>query len=133
MITGSIIRIPGLGGNKGDLLVVIEAESHPYFKRDGADIHTNQLITVSQAILGATIQVPTIYGKTSIKIKPGTQAGSTVTIVNHGAQRVNQNTKGNHYVHINIRIPGYLNEKQKEAIKAYSAVEDKIEPDNPKI
>lgn len=133
--TGTILRVPKMGHGNGDLLVHIKVGSHPYFKRDGYDIHTNRLITISQAVLGATIDILTIYGKKNIKINPGTAAGSTFKIAGYGVQKLypNQHSKGDHYVHFNIKIPSFLNHKQREAMKAYASVEDPLVPDEPDI
>ena len=77
--TGTRLRIPRMGGNNGDLFINIEVEPHPYFKREGADIHTTRLITIAQAALGGTIEVPTIHGTCSLKLRPGTQPGKVLT------------------------------------------------------
>lgn len=123
--TGTVIKIPKMGGFNGNLLVKLEVETHPYFKREGLDIHTNQLITISQAVLGGTIEVPTIHGMQTIKLKPGTEDGSISIIQNYGVSKMkpNRDSKGNHCVHLKIKIPNSLNAKQKETMEAYSSVE----------
>lgn len=130
--TGTILRIPKMGGNNGDLLVEIEVGSHPFFKREEYDIHTTQLVTISQAVLGTTIEVPTIHDKRKIQIKPGTSDGAIVKINGCGIPKLypEEGSCGNHYVHIKIKIPNFLNAKQQEAMKAYAALEDPIDTKN---
>ena len=133
--TGTVLRIPKMGHGNADLLVNIKVGTHPYFKRDGFDIHTNQIITISQAVLGATIDIITIHGKKNIKINPGTASGAKFKIAGYGVQKLypNQHSRGDHYVHLNIKVPSFLNHKQKEAMKAYAAVEEQIVIEEPNI
>jgi molecular chaperone DnaJ len=126
--TENTIRIPRKGGNNGDLIVVIEVGPHSYFKREGYDIHTTQLVTISQAVLGATIEVVTIDGKKKIQVRPGTSDGAIILITGSGIQRPQQNTRGNHCVHIKVKIPSSLNAKQQAAMKSYGELEDPIDP-----
>lgn len=58
-------------GPPGDLMVNVKVKPHPYFKRDGSDIHTDLYITLSQAVLGAELPVKTLYGDIKMKIDPG--------------------------------------------------------------
>ena len=133
--TGTILRVPKMGHGAGDLLVNLKVAAHKYFKREGADIHTTKMLSISQAVLGATIEVPTIYGKRTIKIDPGTHSESQYKIPGYGLQRLypNQHSKGDHYVHFKIKIPSFLNHKQREAMKAYANTEDPIISDEPDI
>lgn len=61
-----------LRGETGDLLIKVNVLPHPFFKREGSDIVTDKYITFSQAALGSTIKIETIWGKQDLKIKPGT-------------------------------------------------------------
>jgi molecular chaperone DnaJ len=133
--TGTILRIPRKGHLGGDLLVSLSVGSHPYFRRDEYNIHTNRLISISQAVLGATIDVETLYGNKSVTVKPGTSSGTILTIPKCGIQKLypNQYSRGDHLVHLIIKIPSYLNKKQKEAMKAYAEVEDPIITEDPKV
>ena len=133
--TGTVLRIPKMGHAAGDLLLNLKVGTHPYFKREGYDIHTNRMITISQAVLGGTIEVPTLYGKKGISISPGTAHGSAQKISGYGVQKLypNQHSRGDHYVHFQVKIPSFLNHKQREAMKAFAAVEDPIIADEPDI
>jgi len=130
--TGNTVRIPGKGANNGDLIVLIEVGSHPYFRREGYDIHTTQLVTISQAVLGATLEVMTIDGKKKIQVRPGTADGTIIIITGGGIQKrhIQNGSRGNHCVHIKIKIPTSLNAKQQEAMKTYGDLEDPIDPKN---
>ena len=123
--TGEIIRIPKMGHNSGDLIVKLKVGKHSYFKRQGYDIHTTQMINISQAVLGTTIEIMTIYGKKKIEVKPGTDPGTIITVQGYGVQKMypDQYSRGNHCVHLNIKIPGYLTHKQMEIMKAYADIE----------
>jgi molecular chaperone DnaJ len=78
---GGRVRVPRkgddgtIGGPPGDLILEIEVEDHPVFSRDGNDLICSVPITISEAGLGAKIEVPTIEGKSLLKIPPGTQSG----------------------------------------------------------
>ena len=122
-----------MGGNNGDLLVDFKVKDHPYFRRDGFNIHTTQLMPMMKAILGGTIEVPTIYGKRSIKLRPGTQSGAIIEISNHGLQQLYKNSFGSHYVHINIQVPTTLNIIQKLALRIFLAFEKPLRQDNQDI
>lgn len=133
--TGTILRIPKMGHLGGDLLVSLLVGQHPYFRREGYNVHTDRLITISQAVLGATINIETLYGQKAITVKPGTSSGCILTIPKYGIQKLypNQYSKGDHYVHLTIKIPSYLNKKQKEAMENYAKVEEKIKTEEPKV
>ena len=73
--SGSVVKISKMGSFNGDLLVNISVKPHPYFNLKGFDIHTDKLITISQAVLGGSVDVETLYGKKSVKIMPGTASG----------------------------------------------------------
>ena len=63
-----------LNGESGDLLIKITVKPHPVFKREGSDILSEKKITVTEAILGTTLEVDTVYGKSKLKIPPGTSS-----------------------------------------------------------
>ena len=70
-------------GPAGDLMVQIKVKPHAYFKRDGSDILTDQYITVSQAVLGADLNIKTLYGDIKMKVDPGTQNEEKKKIANY--------------------------------------------------
>ncbi|MDR1746149.1 MAG: molecular chaperone DnaJ [Tannerella sp.] len=105
------------GGVNGDLLVVIEEEKHPELIRDENDLIYNLLLTVPQAILGDSIEVPTIDGKVKVKIEPGTQPGKVLRLRNKGLPSVNSYGTGDLLININVYIPEKITAAEKEKIK----------------
>ncbi len=116
---GSIIRVsgkgdPGLnGGPQGDLYVHVRIAPHKEFARHGADVHSQQEISVLQAVLGDEIKVKTVDGEVKLKIPAGTQPGKIFKMKGYGVQRLNSSDKGDHYVKITVQIPGKLNKKER--------------------
>jgi len=103
------------GGINGDLLVVIEEETHPELVRDQQDLIYNLLLTVPQAVLGTTIEVPTLDGKAKVKIEPGTQPGKILRLKHKGLPSVNSYGTGDLLVNIAVYIPENLTSEQREA------------------
>lgn len=74
----------GLGGPPGDLMIQVKVKPHPYFKRDGSDIHTNLFVSIGDAVLGSEVPVKTLYGDIRMKIDAGTQFEDKKKITNYG-------------------------------------------------
>lgn len=74
----------GLGGPAGDLMIQVKVKPHPYFKRDGSDIHTDLFISIADAVLGSEVKVKTLYGDIRMKIDSGTQHNEKKKISNYG-------------------------------------------------
>ncbi len=113
----------GSSGYKGDLYVVVFIKEHPFFKRQGEDVIVNLPITISQAVLGDEIEVPTIYGIEKIKISAGIQNGETITLKNKGFQKPYSYYKGSMHLVVNIEIPKNLNSKLKELFQEIKKIE----------
>ena len=105
------------GGVPGDLIVVIEEEQHPELMRDGNNLIHNLNITVTTAILGGEVEVPTIEGKAKIKIAPGTHAGKVLRLRGKGLPDVNGYGRGDIMVVVDITIPTSLTSEEKELVK----------------
>ena len=86
------------GGVSGDLLVMIEEEPNPELVRDGNDLIHNLNITVTTALLGGTVEVPTVDGRAKIKIAPGTHAGKVLRLGGKGLPDVNGYGRGDELV-----------------------------------
>ena len=126
--TGSKVRITGKGnagrngGPIGDLFITIEVDPHPFFKRQGKNIYLKVPITVPEATLGDKLEVPTLYGKTTIKIPPGTKSGQKFRLRDRGAPIPGKKTKGDQYVEVFIVPPPFNDERIREMMKELQAI-----------
>ncbi len=124
------IRIKGKGergingGEYGDLYIKINVQPHKYFQREGDDIYLTIPVDFVDACLGTTITVPTVYGETELKIPAGSQPNQKLRLANKGVKELNGNRYGDQYVILDIKIPTFLNKKQKEALNQYKHVQD---------
>jgi molecular chaperone DnaJ len=108
---GGTIRIPGKGGEgaagapPGDLYVTVRVTPHPYFERQGNDIHGEVPITVKEAYAGAEIEVPTIHGTVHAKIPPGTQSRQKFRLRGRGVRSPRGGEMGDHIYAVRVMIP----------------------------
>jgi molecular chaperone DnaJ len=112
------------GGENGDLLVVIEEEKHPELIRDENDLIYNLLLTMPQAVLGDSVEVPTVDGKVKVKIVPGMQPGKVLRLHNKGLPSINSYGTGDLLININVYIPENLSPSEREKIKALASSEN---------
>jgi molecular chaperone DnaJ len=123
---GSKIKLKGKGqpspdgGPPGDLYVKVQVASSPLFKRKGDDLVIQVPVTISEAALGARIEVPTTDGKVSLKVPKGSQNGRTLRIKGKGAPRLKGNGRGDLLVKVQVVVPSRLNKKQKEALEQFA-------------
>ena len=117
------------GGVNGDLFVLIEEEAHPELIRDGNDLVYNLLLSVPTAILGDSIQVPTVDGKVKMNIAPGTQPGKVLRLRGKGLPSVNRYGTGDLLVNIGVYIPEHLNKEEKIIVEQLSKSEN-VKPDS---
>ena len=123
---GMVVNVPGKGnaakrgGVPGDIQVLIEEEPHKDFIRDDTDLIYNLLLTVSQAALGDTIDIPTLTGKARIKIEPGTQPGTALRLRGKGLPAVQGYGvgTGDIVVNISVYIPEHLTKEERKAFEA---------------
>jgi curved DNA-binding protein len=122
--SGKKLRLAGKGGTgidggpAGDLYINITILPHPIFARDGNDIYIDKIINFSQAVLGTSIDVPTIEGTVKrIKILPGTQNNTKIRMKGFGVPRLKGLGKGDQFVKIIVEIPKKLSEKQVELVR----------------
>jgi len=108
------------GGPPGDLYLV-HVKEHPFFVREGNDLHCVVPISISQAAIGAEIRVPTLEGEHILKVPDGTQPGTTFRLRNKGIPVLNGHGKGDLYVEVRVQIPGKLNKRQKELLQELEA------------
>ncbi len=100
------------GGINGDLLVIISEEKHPDLIRDGNDLLYNLYLSVSDAIMGSTVEIPTIESKVKIKIDAGTQPGKILRLRGKGVPDVNGYRGGDLLVSINVWIPKIISKEE---------------------
>ncbi len=126
---GSYLKLSGEGhagingGPNGDLYVVINMEPHEIFKREGEDVILPLPITITQAVLGDDVVIPTLYGDYTLKIQPGTQPGDVINIKTKGFPRTHSQQKGDLKVVISVETPRNLNSKLKDAFKNVKVLE----------
>ncbi|RTQ50599.1 molecular chaperone DnaJ [Hymenobacter gummosus] len=108
---------PERGGVPGDLLIQIEEEPHELLKRDGNNVVLDQYISIVDAALGASLEVPTIEGKVKVKIDPGTQAGKILRLRGKGIPDLNGYGKGDQLIHINVWTPKNVTADERAALE----------------
>uniref|UniRef100_A0A803MPI6 Uncharacterized protein n=1 Tax=Chenopodium quinoa TaxID=63459 RepID=A0A803MPI6_CHEQI len=111
------------GYGPGDLYVVIKVREDPVFRREGSDIHVDAVLSITQAILGGTIQVPTLTGDVVLKVRPGTQPSQKVVLKKKGIKARGSASFGDQFVHFNVSIPTSLTPRQRELIEEFSKEE----------
>ena len=107
------------GGVSGDLLIMIQEETHPELMRDGNDLLYNLHISIPQAALGSMVEIPTVEGKAKIKIDPGTQPGKILRLRNKGLPDVDGYHKGDLLVSINVWIPKQLSKEESRLLEKF--------------
>jgi len=131
---GSKVRVPGKGnagrngGPPGDLYIAIDVEPHPVFRREGANILLRVPITVPEATLGAQIEVPTLQGRTTIKIPPGTKSGQKFRLKELGGLLAGGRRRGDELIEVAIVPPAAPSQKIKELMKELA----KLSTENPR-
>jgi molecular chaperone DnaJ len=135
---GGRVRVPGkgnagtMGAPAGDLYLRIEVRPHPFFERRGNDLYTKVPVTVSEATLGAKIEVPTIDGTSSeghpspgraiVRIPPGTNSGKTLRLREKGVSNARNGARGDQYVEIQVVVPQPTDERVRKLMKELETV-----------
>jgi curved DNA-binding protein len=124
LISGKKLRLAGkgspspLGGPPGDLFIRAKVLNDPLYRAEKYDLHMNQELKLSEAVLGTHISVPTLDGKQlSLKIPPGTKPGTKMRMSGHGLPHMKGNKKGDLYVKIQVKLPRQLTDEQKKLIE----------------
>jgi molecular chaperone DnaJ len=104
-------------GVAGDLIVVIEEVEHEELRREGDNVHYDAYINFVDAVLGESIEVPTIGGKAKIKVEPGTQSGKVLRLRGKGLPSVQGYATGDQFVHIHIYTPVNVSKEEKEILE----------------
>lgn len=111
------------GGVNGDLIVLIEEEEHPELVRHGNDLLYNVFIGYPEAVLGETVEIPTIEGKVKVKIEAGTQPGKILRLRGKGLPDVNGYGKGDLLAKVNVWIPKNLSKDEKKLVEKMKEAE----------
>jgi len=122
--TGSRVRVPGrgnagvMGGASGDLYIVTKVLPHPFFTREGDDIHCTVPVSVTEATLGAKIEVPTLDGRAMLRIPPGTSSGQRFRLREKGAPAArNPQQRGDQYIDVQVVVPKANDERVRELVR----------------
>jgi molecular chaperone DnaJ len=133
--TGSRVRVAGHGNAgthgapPGDLYIITEVQPHPYFDRRGDDLYTVVPITVSEAALGAKIEVPTLDGRSLLRVPPGTNSGQKLRLREKGVPSVRRHgQRGDLYVELQVIVPKPVDERVRNLLKELA----KLEPEDPR-
>jgi molecular chaperone DnaJ len=133
--TGSRVRVAGYGnagtsgGPPGDLYIITRVQPHPFFDRRGDDLYTAVPVTVTEASLGAKVEVPTIDGRAQVRIPPGTNSGKKLRLREKGAPSSRQPGKrGDQIIEVQVVVPKPEDERVRNLLKELS----KIDPEDPR-
>jgi molecular chaperone DnaJ len=138
---GSQLRLRGEGEAgtlaRGDLYVIIDVKPHPIFERHNNDIMTGTTVSLTKAILGGEVTVPTLDGKITMKIPSGTQSGKIFRIKNKGIPDLHGRGRGDELIEVLVNIPTHLTPEQRKIIEEFARAsgeeEDKKESFSDKI
>jgi molecular chaperone DnaJ len=138
---GARLRVSGKGnggtggGPPGDLYLVVNVEPHTFFERVGDDIYIKVPITVTEAALGAKIEVPTIdlarpdgVGRATMKVPPGTQSGQKFRIRERGVESPRTGQRGDQFVEVSVQVPHVMDERSKEILRELA----RLNPEDPR-
>ncbi len=120
---GSKVRVrskgqPGPAGS-GDLYILVHVGPHPYFRREGNDIYVDVPISLTEAALGAKVDVPTIDGMSTVTIPPGTGSGKRLRLRGKGVVPPGKGIRGDHYVVLQVAPPAKLSDRGRELLEEF--------------
>lgn len=123
VVNGGRVRVPGMGNAgtmgapAGDLYLRVVVRPHDFFERRGNDLYTKVPVTVAEASLGAKIEVPTIDGRSLVRIPPGTNSGRTLRLKEKGVPHGKSGARGDQYVEIQVVVPEPIDERVRTLMK----------------
>jgi molecular chaperone DnaJ len=132
--SGSRLRVAGKGNAgtqgapPGDLYITVRVEPHPFFEREGDDIHIKVPVTVWEAALGAKIEVPTVDGRALLKIPPGTRNGQKFRLREKGVLNSRTERRGDQIVEVAIESPPANDERTREILRELA----RLHPEDPR-
>lgn len=116
------------GGPQGDLLIVIEVETHPLFERHGDDVLLDLGISFPQAALGAEVEVPTLDGTAALEVPAGTQSGDVLRLPGRGIPRLGGGPRGDQLAQVSVWVPTRLSAEERRAMEALADSENFAPP-----
>ncbi|HVM16526.1 MAG TPA: molecular chaperone DnaJ [Gaiellaceae bacterium] len=125
---GQRIRISGEGhvgahgGPAGDVYVLVRVARDPRFVREGNDVYSTVELTITQAALGTTVTVPTLYGEEELELPPGTQPGEVRVLPGQGMPVLQGYGRGDHKLLVNVLVPRQLSDEQRRLLREFEAL-----------
>lgn len=129
--SGQQIRVQGRGGRgsgggpNGDLYVEVSVDPDSRFTREGNDVHSNIALSFPDCALGTEVDVETVYGTLEVVVPSGTQPGQILKLKGKGIKDLRTGKPGDHYLHVEVRTPTDLTDREKELLKEFQAEEEK--------
>lgn len=127
---GTRMRVAGQGepgedgAPRGDLYCDIHIKRHPFFERHDDDVLCELPITYTQAALGAAVEVPTLDGKTNVKVQHGTQSGEIISLEGMGLPNMRGHGKGDQLVRVIVEVPKKVNAEQEQLLRKLAKLEE---------
>nr|XP_038042926.1 dnaJ homolog subfamily A member 3, mitochondrial isoform X1 [Anas platyrhynchos] len=121
---GQTVRMPV---GKKEIFITFRVQKSSVFRRNGADIHSDLLISVAQAVLGGTARCQGLYETINITIPPGIQPDQRIRMSGKGIPKVNSYGYGDHYIHIKIKVPQRLTDRQRALMMSYAEDERDVD------
>lgn len=112
---------PGNGGQAGDLYVIIQVQPHAFFTREENDVHMEVPLNFTDALLGTSLEIPTLTGKAALKIPPGTSSGQTFRLKAKGFPRLGSFGAGDMLVKVQLVTPSRITNEEKELVEKLAA------------
>jgi DnaJ-class molecular chaperone len=120
---GQVMRLAGQAPGGGNLLLTIHIQPHPYFRREGHDVILEVPLALSEAVLGARVDVPTLDGtKLTVKVPPGASSGTRLRLRGKGI------AGGDQYIEVKVVVPAPADERSRELIEEFA----RLNPQNPR-
>lgn len=117
------------GGPSGDLYVFINVKNHAYYRREDDDIYLTVTVPLTKLILGSELTVPTLFGKTKLKVPAGTQPGTSFRLRGKGLPHLQRYGNGDQFIEVKVSIPDTLSKDEKKLIEEYA----KLKGDDKKV
>ena len=123
---GSRVRVPGCGnagrrgGAPGDFVLVVQVDSHPYYRREGDDLHCQVPVTITEAALGAHVEVETPDGPMVIEVPAGTQTGQRFRLRKRGMPRLGGQGRGDLYVEVRVWVPTVSDDRSRALLEEFA-------------